>query len=193
MATSEDAKPYHHGDLRRVLLEAAVASLEESGPAALSLRELARRAGVSHAAPSHHFRDKRGLLTAVATDGFRRLAVTLRAAGHDLGEVGAAYARFAAGQRAYFDVMVRPELYDAENPELVAARSGVRAAVYRAAGRDPDAPGEAGVAAWCLMHGVATLGLMGSLPAPGGGDLEAAARAVMGTQQPSKPKKKKKH
>jgi AcrR family transcriptional regulator len=71
---SKDARPYHHGDLRRALLEAAVQAIAEVGPAAVSLRDLARRVGVSHAAPAHHFGDKAGLLTAVAADGFRRLA-----------------------------------------------------------------------------------------------------------------------
>src|ERR1700716_2929700 len=79
VATSENGRPYHHGDPRRVLLEEAGASLRESGPAARSLRALARRAGVSHAAPAHHFGDKRGLLTAVAAEGFRRLSASLAA------------------------------------------------------------------------------------------------------------------
>ena len=77
VATSGNGRPYHHGDLRRALLDEAVASLRESGTAALSLRDLARRAGVSHAAPAHHFGDKRGLLTAVAAEGYRRLAGSL--------------------------------------------------------------------------------------------------------------------
>ena len=70
---------YHHGDLRRTLLVAAAAAIDESGPAALSLRDLARRAGVSHAAPAHHFTDKAGLLTALAAEGFDLLAAALNA------------------------------------------------------------------------------------------------------------------
>ncbi len=69
-----DTRAYHHGDLRRALLAAALEAIEESGPAALSLRDLARRAGVSHAAPAHHFGDKAGLLTALAAEGFDLLA-----------------------------------------------------------------------------------------------------------------------
>ena len=65
------AHPYHHGNLRRALLDAALESIAAAGPAALSLRELARRVGVSHAAPAHHFGDKAGLLTALATEGYR--------------------------------------------------------------------------------------------------------------------------
>src|SRR5215213_11204294 len=75
---SKDARPYHHGDLPRALLEAAVQAIAEVGPAAVSLRDLARRVGVSHAAPAHHFGDKRGLLTAVAAEGYRLFAAALR-------------------------------------------------------------------------------------------------------------------
>src|SRR5215213_2255929 len=111
---SKDARPYHHGDLPRALLEAAVEAIAEVGPAAVSLRDLARRTGVSHAAPAHHFGDKAGLLTAVATDGFERLAATLGQAYQATGsflEVGVAYVRFAISHQAQFEVMFRPELY----------------------------------------------------------------------------------
>src|SRR2546430_17499265 len=104
---------YHHGDLRRAVLDAALDVIETSGPAALSLRDLARRAGVSHAAPAHHFRDKRGLLTAVAAEGYRRLAGSLGTtygATQDLAEVGVAYARVAVEERPYFEGMFRPDL-----------------------------------------------------------------------------------
>jgi AcrR family transcriptional regulator len=77
-APHKTARPYHHGDLRRALIDAAVQAIAEVGPAAVSLRDLARRTGVSHAAPAHHFGDKAGLLSAVAADGFRCLAATLR-------------------------------------------------------------------------------------------------------------------
>jgi AcrR family transcriptional regulator len=200
VATSENGRPYHHGDLRRVLLEEAVASLRESGPAALSLRDLARRAGVSHAAPAHHFGDKRGLLTAVAAEGFRRLSASLGAtyeATRDFAEVGVAYVTFAVEERPYFDVMFRPDLYDPDDPELVAARSASGAALYGPAATVSDAPLEAGIAAWSLVHGLATLGLAGNLPPEIGSDLPAAARQVTGylfqaPEHPAKAKKKKK-
>ena len=69
--------PYHHGNLREVLLEKAADAIEEDGIGALSLRAVARRAGVSHGAPAHHFRDKTGLLTALATQAMGRLRAAL--------------------------------------------------------------------------------------------------------------------
>ncbi|WP_018786111.1 TetR/AcrR family transcriptional regulator [Micromonospora sp. CNB394] len=171
---------YHHGDLRRVLLGTAADAIAESGPAALSLRELARRAGVSHAAPAHHFGDKAGLLTAFATQGFDLLADALRQAGDDLLDTGVAYVGFAVRHRAHFDVMFRPELYRAGDPELAAARarSGelLRGGVSRHTGREPDADA---LAAWSIVHGFATLWLSGALPPRLGDDPEAAARTVI--------------
>jgi AcrR family transcriptional regulator len=156
---------YHHGDLRTALVAAAIDAIEENGPAMLSLRDLARRVGVSHAAPVHHFGDKAGLLTAVAVDGFRLLEEALRAAGPDLLDVGVAYVRFAVGHRGHFEVMFRPELYRSDDPALVLARakageslSGGLAAL--------GAPAEGDrLAAWSIVHGLATLWLSGSLPA----------------------------
>jgi AcrR family transcriptional regulator len=178
---SNDARPYHHGDLPRALLDAAVQAILEVGPAAVSLRDLARRAGVSHAAPAHHFGDKAGLLTAVAADGFRRLAATLgetyEATGSFL-EVG-----FAVTHRAHFEVMFRPELYHPDDPELVRAREQARALLYPPAGEAANSPNgggdvRAGVAAWSLVHGLATLWLNHNLPPQLGDDPEQITREV---------------
>lgn len=177
-------RTYHHGDLRRALLAAAVEAIAEGGPAALSLRDLARRAGVSHAAPAHHFRDKAGLLTALAAEGFELLADELaRADGRDLLEVGVGYIRFAVAHRAHFEVMFRPELYHGDDPGLLAARrrAGERlragiAALPDSAGADADADR---LAAWSIVHGFATLWLGGALPESVGDDPEAAGRAVI--------------
>ncbi|MEJ3742057.1 TetR/AcrR family transcriptional regulator [Actinomycetes bacterium KLBMP 9797] len=178
---------YHHGDLRRALLAAAVTAIEESGPAALSLRELARRAGVSHAAPAHHFGDKSGLLTALAIEGFDGLAAALTEAHErtgDLREVGVAYVKFAVDHRAHFEVMFRPELYQADDPQVIAAREragsvlsgGVANLPAEQTGGDPL---PAQLAAWSIVHGFATLWLGGVLPEEIGPDAEAAARSVV--------------
>jgi AcrR family transcriptional regulator len=181
---ADGARPYHHGDLRRALLRAAVEAIEESGPAALSLRDLARRAGVSHAAPAYHFGDKAGLLGAIAADGFRRLAATLREAYQTTGsflEVGVAYVRFAVTHRAHFEVMFRPELYRPDDPEVAAARAASRSLLYGPLGGGSEPSPEnvhAATAAWSLVHGVATLWLNRNLPPQLGDDPEQITRQV---------------
>src|SRR3954471_11540215 len=89
----EEARRYHHGNLRSELLEQAEQTLRERGPGELSLRELAREVGVSHAAPRRHFRDKQALLDALALDGFERLAGELEE--EDGGDFNARLAAFA--------------------------------------------------------------------------------------------------
>jgi AcrR family transcriptional regulator len=181
---SKDARPYHHGDLPRVLLDTAIQAIGEVGPAAVSLRDLARRAGVSHAAPAHHFGDKAGLLTAVAADGFGRLAATLRdayQATDSFLEVGVAYVRFAVTHRAHFEVMFRPELYRTDDPELVRARDAARSLLYPPAAdlaNTPDDDVRAAVAAWSLVHGLVTLWLNRNLPPQLGDDPEQITREV---------------
>jgi AcrR family transcriptional regulator len=173
-------RPYHHGHLRPALIEAAVAAVEDDGLGAMSLRGVARRAGVSHAAATYHFGDKAGLLTAVAVEGYQRLAEALRAedqASRSYLEVGVAYVRFAVSHRGYFEVMYRPELYHPQDPALIEARAGAATSLYRS--DQPDAEHMAtGIAAWALMHGVATLWLDGNMPPPLGEDPEAIARLV---------------
>src|SRR5215212_11353336 len=179
-------RPYHHGDLPRTLTAAAVEVIDEVGPAALSLREVARRAGVSHAAPAHHFRDKAGLLSAVAAEGYDLLAAALAEAWEATGsfqEVGVAYVRFALAHRAHFEVMFRPELYRSDDPELVRARDAARALLdppAAEANNRPDDGGDlrAGVAAWSLVHGLATLWLNQNLPPQLGDDPEQITREV---------------
>ena len=177
---------YHHGDLRRALLNAAAEAIAEDGPAALSLRDLARRAGVSHAAPTHHFGDKKGLLTALAAEGFDQLATALRESRTETGsflELGVTYVRFATTHRAHFEVMWRPDLYHEDDPALTAARERSGDALYSGVAELPDGHGEgdvreAGLAAWSLAHGFATLWLSGALPDMP--DLpDEAARAVL--------------
>jgi AcrR family transcriptional regulator len=184
MATS---RPYHHGDLRRAVLDAAVEVITDAGPAAVSLRDLARRAGVSHGAPAHHFGDKAGLLTALAAEGYEMLADALQEArlrsGGDFLEVGVAYVRFAVEHRAHFEVMYRPELYRTDDPAVRSARARTGEALYGGVAeavpdRDGLAVRSAGLAAWSLVHGFATLWINGALPDDLGTDAAEAARTV---------------
>lgn len=174
---------YHHGDLRRAFLDAAVEVIGESGPGAMSLRELSRRTGVSHAASQHHFGDKAGLLTAVACQGYELLADALSRAGDELLDVGVAYVNFAVTHRAHFEVMFRPNLYHADAPEVRAARERAGLVLARGLGRMPAGPGpaspHASTAAWSIVHGFATLWLAGALPDTLGDNPEAAARPVI--------------
>jgi AcrR family transcriptional regulator len=165
-------RPYHHGDLRRAVLDAALEVIATSGPGAVSLRDLARRAGVSHAAPAHHFKDKAGLLTAIAVEGNELLAVSLTEGltedPNDLRGLGVRYVRFALDHPAHFEVMFRPDLYHQDAPEVVAARGRpaqlLRGAVdaLSAERQGPDAE-LARLAAWSLAHGFVTLSRGGNL------------------------------
>ncbi|AZM58215.1 TetR/AcrR family transcriptional regulator [Streptomyces sp. WAC 01438] len=179
-------RPYHHGDLRRAVLAAAVEAINEGGLARLSLRDVARRSGVTHTAPAHHFGDKTGMLTALATEGFDLLADELSAhpPGPDnLLEAGVTYVRFAVENRAHFEVMFRPDLHNPHDQALAAARDragnlltrAVVAAAHPAPGPQTEV---ASVAAWSLVHGFATLWLAGALPEELSEDLEGSARSV---------------
>jgi len=171
-----------HGDLRRVLLAAAVESIDTTGPAAFSLRDLARRAGVSHAAPAHHFGDKAGLLTVLPVEGYELLVDALTAAGDDILEMGVAYVRFAVEHRAHFEVMFRPELYRADAPEVERARRAARECLNRGVSvrtSKATATRVAAIAAWSMVHGFATLWSAGALPPELGTDPAVAARTVL--------------
>ncbi|MGW3630518.1 TetR/AcrR family transcriptional regulator [Streptomyces sp. NPDC005122] len=185
-------RPYHHGDLRRAILSAALDVIAAEGPSALSLRDLARRAGVSHAAPAHHFKDRTGLLTAIAAEGHGLLAASLAEA-TDLREAGVRYVRFARERPAHFQVMFTPELLRANDVELATARALTADSLRRAVAARrpaPDAdPGLASVAAWSLAHGFATLLLGHNLDGTvGDQDPEEVFRALTGmlfTQPPT--------
>ncbi|HWX97755.1 MAG TPA: TetR/AcrR family transcriptional regulator [Solirubrobacteraceae bacterium] len=164
---------YHHGDLRAACVRAAVELLEESGETALSLRAVARRAGVSPAAPYRHYADREALVSAVAAVGYRELASRLAAAHPSpstpgqLASVAVAYVQFALDRPALFRIMFG-EPCDRDNEERVAATTAVsqyvRGIVERAF---PDADAEAlATAIWGLVHGLAFLHLDGKLDAP---------------------------
>ncbi|WP_372498692.1 TetR/AcrR family transcriptional regulator [Yinghuangia soli] len=138
---------------------------------------MARRAGVSHAAFTHHFGSKRGLLTALAAEGYALLADTLDAPGGDLVETGVAYVRFAARHRAHFEVMFQPDLYDPDSPKVAAARD--RAGRALTAVLPPSATETEELAAWSIVHGFAALWLSGTIPSTPDTDAGDAARPVI--------------
>jgi AcrR family transcriptional regulator len=164
---------YHHGDLRAALLRAALELLEESGESALSLRAVARRAGVSPAAPYRHYADREALVSAVAAVGYRELADRLAAAHpspstpEQLASVAIAYVQFALERPALFRIMFE-EPCDRDNDERVAATAVVSLYVRGIVERSfPQADAEAlATAIWALVHGLAFLHLDGKLDAP---------------------------
>jgi AcrR family transcriptional regulator len=176
-------RSYHHGDLRRALLEASLELIEENGLEALSLREVARRAGVSPGAPYHHFESREALLAALALDGFTRLEEVMTRARDGAAEgdaierfsaIGEAYVRFALSHPAHFRLMFRRSvvpngvLPSTGSPgkafqvlldivgELI-GRDAVRAHIDRST---------MVLLAWSIVHGAAELLLDGPLAAP---------------------------
>ncbi|AXH95910.1 TetR/AcrR family transcriptional regulator [Ornithinimicrobium avium] len=177
--------PYHHGDLPQAILAAAATAVGRDGVAALSLRSLAQEVGVSHTAPRHHFGDKRGVVTALAAQGYDDLALALRRAGSGgtFLDVGVAYVGWALDHGAHYQVMFRPELVDTADPAHEAALGGLRHALVESLdGTVPTPDGGNGIpvlglAAWSIVHGFVTLALADSLPLPPG-DRRAATLAL---------------
>ena len=196
MSTSRRGKRrYHHGDLESALLRTAGKMLEKEGVEALKLREVARRAGVSHNAPYRHFTQREALLAALAAEGFAWLSAAQRKAAQESGlrGMGEAYVEFALAHPQRFRLMFGGQLTIARHARLreVALRTfeGLSGAL---AARVPEAQGarDASVAAWSLVHGLALL-LMGDRIAPAAlgarkrqafvRDVLASIRFVVGT------------
>ena len=186
---------YFQGDLSRALLDAANEAVAELGPAAVSLREIARKVGVSHAAPAHHFGDKAGLFTALATEGFELLGTAVRGEtvkdpegtrSVSLVDAGVAYIRFATTYRGHFEVMWRTDLLRADDPAYIEAAARAFDALvdavnlHQAAGWAPGRdPMELTIHSWALVHGLATLHNAGALAwATGDRSVEEVARSV---------------
>jgi AcrR family transcriptional regulator len=155
---------YHHGDLKAVILAKAAGLVADRGADGISLRELAREAGVSHAAPAHHFTDRRGLFTALAAQGWRMLADALAGARPDFIEAALAYVRFALDHPGHYAVMFDHSLVDPDDPDLKTAQNAAGAELAQGVGtlKDPRATGDpqsAALAAWSLVHGFAMLWL----------------------------------
>lgn len=165
-----DSRSYHHGDLRRALLEAAERLLGREGASALSLRAVAREAGVSSAAPYHHFKDKNELLTAVARLGFDQLGEAMRKASEHLDNpkqrlnaVGVAYVCFARENTALYQLMYdgarerefRADAPQNENSALSVVMDAIRA--NAPADANPLDIQLAQIAGWCAAHGLAEM------------------------------------
>jgi AcrR family transcriptional regulator len=155
---------YHHGDLKAAILVEAAKLVADRGADGVSLRELARTAGVSHAAPAHHFTDRRGLFTALATEGYRLLAAALTDARPRFVDAAKAYVRFALDHPGHYEVMFDKSLYDEADPELMAAAGHAGAELNRGVGtltdeHAEDDPDGAALAAWSLVHGFSLLWL----------------------------------
>ncbi len=174
-AMSTSKEPYHHGDLRPALLAAAEALLVAGGPAGLSLRAVARAAGVSHNAPYRHFASREALLAALAAEGFGRLGAALRQAGGLAGQ-GRAYLAFAAEHPALYRLMFGAELQGTSHPALREAAAGAFAALAGVAADRSTA-----LAAWALVHGLAGLRADGHWPA------DVDPLAVLSIAIPAKP------
>lgn len=190
---------YHHGDLRGAVLAAAARAVERDGPGSVNLRALAREVGVTHTAPRHHFGDKRGVLTALAAQGYDLLTWQLQeaaGAGTFL-DLGVAYVAFALERPAHFQVLFRPDLVDTDDAELTRALAGLSAVLAEGSARfrgtvSPptrtagppmgsagDVPSPTALAAWGMAHGLGTLALAGALGPQQAGDLLGRVRAAL--------------
>jgi AcrR family transcriptional regulator len=162
--------------VREALLAAARAELVEHGRAGISLRAVARRAGLSHAAPKYHFRDRSGLLTAIATEGFHALAHHLSGVHESddqrqLAALGRAYIEFGLSHRALFELMFTPGELRAKDAELVAAQQQAIGALTSAVSRlgetdtTPSGAPKLALISWALVHGLVVLVRDGALQA----------------------------
>lgn len=196
----QNKKKYHHGDLRRAIIDEGEAELVEYGLARFSLRRVSARVGVSHTAPAHHFGDVSGLIDALAERGFRRLlesmqarqAIALPSPYEQLMASGLGYLGFARTNPALFRLIFTIEKGPAPDPDVMAA--GMAAFMHLAASvaalHDAEPLGHPGaheevMACWTRAHGFAELMLAGHIELPGGDDPsvhDAFFRKVFGAQ-----------
>lgn len=170
-AAESQPRPYHHGDLQRALIEAADRILERDGPSALSLRAVAREAGVSPAAPYHHFKDKDELVGAIAHRGFQMLADSMARAAKDKASdheraiaQGVAYVCFARDHAALYHVMFDPNRKRDPNTAMPREQTSaygmareLRARQGEKVQAQPIDVELATIAAWCAAHGLAEI------------------------------------
>jgi len=182
-------KPYHHGDLRGALLQASLELLRHPASGDFTLREIARRAGVSHNAPYRHFRDKDDLLAAIAEQGFERLTAAMKSAAgkgqtpfQQLQSAGIAYVEFAQAQPEHFSVMFSIDLRENRHVSAKAAAEKCFAELVKLVVASRQAPSPrnvppetAALVAWTQVHGIAVLALRGQLRFRGRGEIKEFA------------------
>jgi AcrR family transcriptional regulator len=191
-------RPYHHGNLREVLLHAAIQFIAEVGPGGFTLREVARRAGVSHNAPYRHFQDKEALLAAVATEGFCELTQamlnsvkTKTNTRERLKSAGLAYVEFALRRPEHFTVMFEAPVSRDKHSTLSEAGEqafGTLVNFVKACQADAQLPSgdplPFALLAWSMVHGIAKLATAGRLPFESKADILKFARFVMDESLP---------
>ncbi len=194
----QKAARYHHGDLKRGLLDAALALIEEEGVKELSLREVARRSGVTHAAPYRHFADKQALLAAVAEEGFRLMDAGMRARMAPARDAlkrfrlcGVAYVEFAVDHPAHFRVMFGGQVPDFTSHAALLDASActfgllVQCVEQGQASRQlaPGPPLPIALTAWSTVHGLASLLVENQLAQLGLGREDAERLAMEQTEK----------
>jgi AcrR family transcriptional regulator len=191
-------KPYHHGHLREALLQAAIELIAEVEPAGFTLREVARRAGVSHNAPYRHFPDGEDLLAAVAAQGFRELnEAMLEAVRHQRSSVGRlkraglAYVEFALRRPEHFTVMFDAAVSKHKTPDSAEAAEqafGTLVSLVKCCQDEGRLPSgdlhQFALLAWSMVHGIAKLATAKRLPYESTADVLKFARFVIDKSLP---------
>ena len=185
MSTSTNA-PYHHGNLRQALLEAALIILEKEGEAGLGLRDLARAVGVSAAAPYRHFDSRAALLEALAVTGFQRFSTAMEAvaAGNPpdpMAAMGKTYVLFALNNANLFRLMFSPQLKKDGRPGLRMAADAAFDTLRHVVGGDMQTGRIKALAAWAKVHGLSILLLDGQIALRAGEDTEALIAEIIGS------------
>ncbi len=191
MAGKTTRREHHHGDLRRALVDATLDLIAAGGSHDVTLRAVARAAGVSHMAPYNHFADKAALIASAGAEGFRRLKGDMerRMAAFALGDplrfqaVGVAYVVFAVENPELFRLMFGPELADTtSHPKLAQAAGDVYRTFLDALGHSglnasaTGAASEMALTPWALVHGLAMLAVSRQIPARSTDQVETLAR-----------------
>jgi AcrR family transcriptional regulator len=197
-------KPYHHGHLREALLRGAIQVIAEVGPAAFTLREVARRAGVSHNAPYRHFPDRDDLLAAVASQGFRELNEAMleairqqRSSVGRLKRAGLAYVEFALRRPEHFTVMFDAAVSKRQTPDSAKAAEqafGTLVSLVKSCQDEGRLPSgdlrQFALLAWSMVHGIAKLATAQRLPYKSKADILKFAKFVIDESLPVPPEKR---